>query len=613
MNHNARTYRPEVDGLRALSVIPVVLYHAGFSTFGGGYVGVDVFFVISGFLIGGILHAEMQAGNLSIVRFYERRVRRIIPALTVVVLATLVAGAFVLLPKDYEALGKSAASTAIFYQNFYFWSSSGYFAGAAEMMPLLHTWSLAVEEQYYIVFPLFLMLLAGRQDSLKWLLLLGLVVSFALCVVLTARSPGAAFYLLPTRAWELLAGAAIAIMPWTPVPVLRQLFSVFGPGLILAAVLLYDSHTQFPGYAAALPVLGACLSIWAGAHTWGGRVLASAPMVYVGLLSYSIYLWHWPIFVLTKHALVSEHLTFVAAALGIGATWLLSHLTWRYVETPFRRGGFSQTRILAGGVASLAVIAIAGGAIMAMRGWPERFDEASLKYAAADLSLKARKCLDAAAKSPEFCTISEGSPGFILWGDSHAGAVLPALETVAAARGVSGVFAGFNGCPPVLETYPNLRGADIERCVQHKERVLKYISDSPAIGTVVLSAFWENYKVSPERMREILDRLKDKKVVVLFDVPAPRVEVPRKLAMSHAYGRDPGVAPQPKKLEGLAVLAEYPNVTALSLAPVLCPGGVCSLSKDGNALYADGNHLSEYAAREVVGRYLLGLPDLGGI
>ncbi len=261
-------YRADIDGLRAVAVIPVVLFHAGARWFSGGYVGVDVFFVISGYLITTILVQDFSAGRYSIARFYERRIRRIFPALFVVVLCSSVVGHLLLLPEDLKAFAKSVVATTLFVSNIVFWGESGYFDGPAEMKPLLHTWSLAVEEQYYIAFPIVLFLLYrfASPRIASWVIALGALLSFGLSVWGVHNAPVATFYLLPTRAWELLVGSllAVGLVPLFRSRAVAEIAAAFGIALILFAVFTFDHDTPFPGLNALAPCIGAALLIQSG-------------------------------------------------------------------------------------------------------------------------------------------------------------------------------------------------------------------------------------------------------------------------------------------------------------------------------------------------------------
>ena len=340
--HNpAIAYRPEVDGLRALAVLPVILYHAGFELFSGGYVGVDVFFVISGYLITAILYREIQAGTFTIGRFYERRIRRLYPAVTAVTLACLPFAWLLLLPSEFRDFLFSVASVQIFASNLYFWTQSDYFGSAAELTPLLHTWSLAVEEQFYLIFPFVLILL--RRLSLRLLLTvlsLGALASLALAQELIDSHASASFFLLPTRAWEMLAGSLLALgmsEAGTRHRWLGNLAALAGVGMIGASTFLYHSGTPFPGVYALVPVVGTVLVIaFATRETLVGRVLALRPLVFIGTVSYSAYLIHQPLFAFARiYTMRSLNLPLVLGLVGV--TFLLAYFSWKFIENPFRQ------------------------------------------------------------------------------------------------------------------------------------------------------------------------------------------------------------------------------------------------------------------------------------
>ena len=358
-------YRPEIDGLRAIAVAAVILFHAGFALFGGGFVGVDVFFVISGFLITSIIVEELKTGRFSVLRFYERRARRILPALFTVMAACVPFAYSLLSPDDLKDFAQSLAAICLFASNVLFWGESGYFDTQAELKPLLHTWSLAVEEQFYVVFPLLLLAVwrLGRG------VLLALISAIAVASLFTSvdevrNFPSAAFYLLPSRAWQLLVGALASLVAdrWPSAalrqPAVRLASEAFGWGgmaMIVMALFLFDEQTPFPGLNAALPTVGTVLVLLgASDRTSVGRMLAWRPLVGLGLISYSAYLWHQPLFAFTKHALLADLPTDLAIVL-CAVTIVLACLSWRYVEQPFRdRSLISRGMVFALSAAGMA-------------------------------------------------------------------------------------------------------------------------------------------------------------------------------------------------------------------------------------------------------------------
>ncbi|UXZ22597.1 acyltransferase [Pseudomonas sp. YeP6b] len=641
----ALAYRRDIDGLRAIAVLAVVLFHFGVPGVTGGFVGVDVFFVISGFLITSIIWRERETGRFSFLDFWARRARRILPALIVMMLASLVVGWFLMAPKDYEELGRSIHNQAIFISNLFFMRQDGYFDTASDMKPMLHTWSLSVEEQFYIAFPLLLVLLSSRLKQWRGALFVLLLVSFAASVWAVSHEPEKAFFLLPMRAWELLAGAMLAVLPVRTQrvsPRLAQAVSLIGLGLILVAVLGYDADTAFPGASALLPVLGVVGLIWAnGQHTTlVGRLLGSRVLVGIGLISYSWYLWHWPVLVFGKYASIFGLAPWELTALFF-LSLLLGYGSWRFVEGPFR-----ERRLLAGsrsvlvaGVMALVGLGLAGKGLVWSDGFAERLSPQALQFAQAHTwSPKLMSCLGDDKKNThrEPCHFGPQTSAAraLVWGDSHASALIPALSDASSRYDFSITQAGYAGCLPFY------RKENTPGCRAFNEHVTQLLSREQ-FSDVVLVARWSLY-VYGERSgdtgasihdpatgkydRAIAQQLfadglsalvqqiraSGHRVWLVKEVPLQDFNVPYRLARLAMLGRptDKEGLPLAEHLERQAyisrvferIAAADSGVRVLDPAPKLCDvNGWCRVELDGHSLYTDDNHLSIAGSRLVEG------------
>jgi len=330
-------YRPEIDGLRALAVLPVILFHAGFQLFSGGYVGVDIFFVISGYLITLIIIEDIDNKRFSLINFYERRARRILPTLFFVILISIPFAWMWMLPEQMKGYSKSIVSTIFFASNFLFWRESGYFDQVTEEKPFLHTWSLAVEEQYYIFFPIFILLaLRFGKNRVFWAITFFAAASLLLSEWGWRNNPLGNFYLAPTRAWELLVGSISAFIIQKNGVKSRGTLAMFGLLMILFSIFFYSEKTPFPSFYALVPVVGtALLVLYAGKETFVARILSLRVFVGIGLVSYSAYLWHQPLFAFTRIKLEEAPNQYVLLSLSL-ASILLAIFTWKYIEKPFR-------------------------------------------------------------------------------------------------------------------------------------------------------------------------------------------------------------------------------------------------------------------------------------
>lgn len=418
-------YRPDVDGLRAVAVSIVVLFHADLG-FSGGYVGVDVFFVISGFLITGLILKEQAANNFRLSNFWTRRIRRIIPASSVMVFAVLIAGGILFTPRDYTDLGKSMISQQLMLSNVYFWRNTGYFAGPGDLKPLLHTWSLAVEEQFYLIYPFLLVFLRRWPKWLTGVFLAGVCfVSFAISQWGVAHQHAeAAFFLLPTRAWELIAGGLICFVP--PPNRIKDWHLELWSWLAIAGILMagwcYTASTPFPGAAAILPCGSAAILIYTNAQrlTIVGRILALKPVVSIGLLSYSLYLWHWPILSCCRYY-YHQRIGVWGGAAAILVSFVLAYLTWRFIETPFRRRTVVKSKLglISSAIAVACILLVASNIVVGTSGLPMRYDKETQRIFATMNQIEFRHQVSVADvlsdKLPRFGSVDR-IPRIMVWG-----------------------------------------------------------------------------------------------------------------------------------------------------------------------------------------------------
>jgi peptidoglycan/LPS O-acetylase OafA/YrhL len=620
------SYRPDVDGLRAVAVLAVLAFHAFPALAPGGFTGVDVFFVISGFLISGIIFEDLKRGRFTLANFYWRRIRRIFPALILVLAACLAIGWLVLLPDEYSQLGRQVAAGAGFIANLALWMQAGYFDWAAEMKPLLHLWSLGVEEQYYVVWPLLLYLF--RRHALAMIAVLG-AASFALNIYLTAVAPSAAFYLPVTRFWELLAGSALAWLAVHGTTTTSNTKAFLGAILVLAGFALIHGERAFPGAWALLPVAGTALLIAAGPQAWLNRtVLAHPAAVFVGLISYPLYLWHWPLLSFARIVERGE----VAVALRIGLlilSFLLAWATYQFLEKPIRFGARVRRVAVPALAASMAAAGLGG--VVALQGALEPHSASlpmvgEISRAAEDWQYRGDK------------VVAGDAPRAVLFlGDSHMQHYWPRIEKVMSERAApvrTVMFKSVGGCAPV----PGIERKSNGNCSRFVKEGFE-LALRPEVDTVVIAASWvgfvgrpDYYKVGDESrtplkvlaagsewvlegfeaaLRDIVARGKRVAIVlssprgpafdpkslidreaILVRVQAVRAPVPRAEISALA-------APIDERLKRIAAAAgaEVIDPNEWLCTPKNCP----TADEAGRPLYKDDTHLRASFARERFG------------
>ncbi len=636
----ALKYRPDIDGLRAVAILPVIFFHSGMPGFTGGYVGVDVFFVISGFLITSLLVQDIDAGTFRFSNFWIRRARRILPALIVVMAVCLAVGWTLAFPDDFVKLAQSTLAQAVFASNLFFWSETGYFAAPADAQPLLHTWSLAIEEQYYLLFPLILVLLSRHLKHSRFRVIFGAaLLSLGFSIFGAFDHPEAAFYSIHSRAWELLAGSLLALLAQQTADSNAQptTFDKWLGGLGLSAIVFsvvgFSETTPFPGAAAMIPTTGAAAIIWANRHgaTGVGVLLACPQLVWVGALSYSLYLWHWPTLVFAK-TIFYPNLDGLQTAAAVGLSFLAAWLSYAYIETPIRRRalfrtGRTMTAAALIGLATLicgsAIIWSADGirsrfsvdinAILDARTWPADL------YGCAGLIME---------PCPLGATSSTGRVDFVLWGDSHAQALLPLIDSIARDSGVSGIYWG-TPCPPIFGV---TREKQVARCAKGNA-ALADILDKSTVRLIIVAARWSLYTEgftrfeldtnesgtryiadqhevagSRETANQIFDRyfapsvqeLADgtRHVAIVAEVPTHEFDpvdcLIRSRTVLHRCStpRDQIRERQLFIDRQLTALGDMDGVAVVRPVNTLCDAARCPTWIDGRAVYKDDDHLS---------------------
>ena len=620
-------YRKEIDGLRALAVLPVIFYHAGVPGFSGGYFGVDIFFVISGYLITSILLGELNKNKFSIVNFYERRARRILPALFFMLIVTTIAGFLLLSPSDLKDFGKGLLSVVAFSSNIFYYLDIDYFSTASEEILLLHTWSLAVEEQFYIFFPLLLLFFKRKNTTMIWTLWAIAISSFGLALISADVNPQANFYLLQTRAWELIAGALIAIhlvpAKGRPNPY-KTILSLAGLLMILTATLLLPSGIPHPSYPTLLPVIGTVLVIAYSQNTPVSHLLSNRLLVGIGLISYPLYLWHQPIFAFVRIKSLGEP-SELALAMAIVLTTIMAYVSYRYIETPFRaRLKVPARKIWIYSAYGLTIFGAIGLSVYMTQGMPKRFasDAFDIAYQA---SPKRKQCH---AGPGNIFTIEDScilptevntQPTIAVLGDSHGVELSYALGELLRTENKNVVQLTYTGCPPALSFNTHDQGCSkwlknalayvktldsldslllVFRHTEYLKLAERYIKNSGHASSAV--TYWDGFeallKQLPDGLQlyiltpvpELPDHIR--KIITPFSVFSSGIN------KSFSYPLADEIARAQNVDNALKNLAIRYKAVVIEPRQQFCIGDICKAIIDKKGLYFDHNHPSLFGA-----------------
>jgi peptidoglycan/LPS O-acetylase OafA/YrhL len=641
----SREFRHDINGLRAWAIVPVVLFHFGVPGFSGGFAGVDVFFVISGFLMTQMICRALWNGDFSLMGFYLARAVRIVPALVVVCAVLVAAGWFALLPPDYKMLGAHTAYSLTFLSDIAFWREAGYFDTSSHEKWLLHTWSLAVEWQFYLLLPLVLMGLARVTRSARaWGRALAVlaVVSLAACVWTTAGNPSAAFFLIHTRAWEMLAGGLVFLAARTATysPGQRRLIEGAGLVLIAAAILAFDAESAWPGWRAVVPVAGAALVLLATRESvWTGNRFAQ----WIGLRSYSLYLWHWPVYVFLAY--IGLRFNGLALAAGVLASVVLGALSYTFAENPSRRA-LRKPRLdarIATLVGAAACVALCAAGVWRSNGVAGRFaPRVELAAAAAtDVNPERARCHQSAGSTSPACLFGGTERKLFVVGDSHVAAIISSVVD-AGPRGAAGVVQlSYDGCvfiPGMLQIRPHRFGANAD-CKGFTDWAAKQLDAAPTLP-VLLAGRYARYafgpfeldpdvakpevyfggqpatSTTPAFLREFGRHLTEtacklaqtRTVYMMRPIPEMPASVPQYVARRMAWGLDPSLSvttAQYMQRNGWVWQAQNEardrcGIVILDPTTTLCHDGVCPATRDGRPLYSDYGHLDEFGAHLLV-------------
>lgn len=640
-------FRKDINGLRGIAILAVMLFHFQIPGFSGGFIGVDIFFVISGFLISSIVINKLQYSQFSLRSFFIHRIRRIVPALFSMLFICLFFGWWWLAPADYKELGKEAAYATLFISNHLFVHDSGYFAAESSSKMLLHTWTLGVEWQFYLLFPLFLLLINRYwQNKITAIVLISTLFSLGLSVFGSYQHPEIAFFLLPFRAWEFMLGSLLVLYQRRiKHPHWQHFSSLFGSFLILSCIMLFNERMNYPGFWAVLPTLGVALIILTPGYLVS-KFLEIRPLQYLGNISYSLYLWHWPLYVAFGYYL-NNHLSNKTLIEIILLSLILSSISYQFIEMPFREKQqyWNNKRLVYTVCFCCLLLYPVGRWIQSSHGAANayRLSANVLAYAkgSEDMPSETTRCLLGEKKAfmsgDQFCTYSGNSkkPKIFLWGDSHANAIRDVMKQLAKSQQRELITATISSCPPLIRGATNLTP---EQCIAGNKAVLQQIKETNK-PLVILAARWSAYLIGRNEQHgynndmrwsqepnndqnsiktsehsnlfkktviETMCFLRDNgaQVFVLEPIPEIGFSVPGALARKEMYGtnqelRISKTTYQQRNHQILDILSEAKSqcgVTLLSPQSILCNGEYCQIEQKKHALYFDDDHLSTLGA-----------------
>jgi len=639
-------YRSDIDGLRTIAVFTVILNHAGFTFFSGGFIGVDVFFVISGFLITSIIYPKITENTFNIGWFLSRRIKRLMPVLFFIVLVTIVVFSLVMLPQDLMVFYRSVIWVLLYAGNFFMWiHHGGYFDGNSQEAPLLHTWSLAVEEQYYFVWPLML-IVSIKFFGAKITAWLSLVLFIALTIFSqwgTEVTVGAAYYLLPTRFFELLLGSCLAIF-WARLPSVSQkghdVLSIIGLALIIGSALLLTEHSDFPGYNALYPTLGTALLIYSQ-RGFINKILATKPMVFTGNISYSLYLWHWPIFALLRY--MSIELTLAVQLMSIALTYALSIFSYQYIEQPFRKSRINNFMPIAVKFYAIPTVIFASVAALGVyyQGYPSRFEQqiVTMEQAINTHSSDSRKACHSAFRDnqrlpSDECIIGNknelnGGKGVFIFGDSHANHLVPFISELIKDSKSWGQDYTLDRCIPIVGLNWGGNIYKAEHCKKRNAKAMQYVQEQ-GFKYVVMAASWPG--IETQRMFNDVNRLEsgvDKTKlfteqlqhtveliiaagaipVLIEDTPTLAGKSPKcpikKIIFDDSLDCSISLTDNPFISTAFSQIQKrFSQVLIIKPSELYCINNECSMMLKNTPLYRDDDHLNERGAEILAVKYL---------